>query len=220
MIILLSPAVNQLTPKGSNGYIAGFFNPCDLVEDIVCAGNLTEVFYAVVPDPEGHYGLGHKRETLLRSLPSVLAHELQHMIHFNRRVLLGKSVEEDLWLQEALAHSAEDTIGGVFLARGDEARAHYFREKNYRRAALYLADPTRASIVDFQYSGTLEDRGAAWLFLKYLTDRFGGDVLQRLTDDSQIGTANVTSTTHTEWETLLGNFAVCPVCGRVVSTRA
>ena len=208
VLILLSPAVNQLTPKGANGYIAGFFNPCDLVEDVICGGNLTEVFYAVVPDPAGKFGLEHKRETLLRSLPSVLAHELQHMIHFNRRVLLDNNEQEDLWLQEALAHSAEDTVGGVFLALGDEASAHSFREKNYRRAALYLANPAQASIVDFQYSGTLEERGGAWLFLKYLTDRFGGDVLQRLTENAHVGTANVTSITHTDWQTLLGDFAV------------
>jgi hypothetical protein len=130
------------------------------------------------------------------------------MIHFNRRILVDNNVEyEDLWLMEALAHAAEDTVAGVFRARGDEARAHSFEEKNFRRAALFLQDPA-TSAIDFDFTGTLEQRGAAWLFLKYLTDQFGGGLLQRLTSGSASGAANVVAETGSSWQSLLNGWAI------------
>ncbi len=213
VLILLSPVVNALTPAGEQSFIAGFFNPDDLAQGLddqegsISQGNAGEMFYAVVPDPAGLHGLKHTPENIVRALTPVLAHELQHMIHFNQRLMHG-AVEATRWLEEALAHTAEDTVGGVLLQRGDEVRARQFRRENYLRAAHYLADPASTSIVGFTNDGTLEERGGAWLFLKYLTGRFGGDLLQRLTESKETGAANVIAETQTGWDALLSQWAV------------
>jgi hypothetical protein len=62
--------------------------------------------------------------------------------------------------------------------------------------------------VELDGDGTLEQRGAGWLFLKYLTDRFGGDLLRRLTAASAVGVDNIASATGKRWEDLLSEWAV------------
>jgi hypothetical protein len=211
VLILLTPATNELTLPGENGYIAGYVNPddqsfCDPDGDFPCFGNTAEVIYTVVPDPDGKHGLKHTSAQLLRKLPSVLAHEFQHLIHFNQRALQALHAEAP-WLMEALAHSAEDTVGGVLFQRGDDARAQLFRHDNYQRVAHYLADPASVSILG-EEGGTLEERGAGWLLLKFIAGHFGADVLGRLTRSTEQGTATVSTATGTPWNVLLARWAV------------
>jgi IPT/TIG domain-containing protein len=211
VLVLLTPATNELTLPGEKGYVAGYVNSddlnfCDPNGDFPCSGNSGEVIYTVVPDPEGKHGLKHTSAQLLRKMPSVLAHEFQHLVHFNQRALRALPAEAP-WLMEALAHSAEDTVGGVLLQRGDEMRAQLFRRENYLRAAYFLSDPASVSILG-EHGGTLEERGSGWLLLKYLTGHFGADVLARLTQSTDRGTATVSDVTGTPWNVLLSRWAI------------
>ncbi|MFV2006474.1 MAG: IPT/TIG domain-containing protein [Longimicrobiales bacterium] len=207
VIILLTPVVNRLTPRGADGFAAGFFFGLDLLVDAE-NGNQGEIFYLLVPDPTGKFSDPHSVGELERVLPAILAHELQHMIHFNERVLKrGADRTDALWLSEALAHTAEDVVAEHFAAQGDFDAARLFSAENYRRAALYLDGPSSSSLIVSTGQASLPERGAGWLFVRYLEERFGGiSVLRALTQTTLTGTENVTSAVGFSWPSLLADW--------------
>jgi hypothetical protein len=95
VVILLTPRVNALTPRGQQSFAAAYFYGCDLLARSRCSGsNLGEIFYALVPDPAGQWSDSRSVDLVLRTVPRVLAHEFQHMIQFARR---GNTTDV-LWL--------------------------------------------------------------------------------------------------------------------------
>lgn len=204
IIVLLTPVVNAMTPKNSSGFIAGFFFGCDLVARSVCKGsNGGEIFYTLTADPAAQFSDARSVTSVMRSLPPVLAHEFQHMIHFGFR----KSTDA-LWLSEGLAHHAEDIIADAFAARGDATNASLFRSQNYLRANRYLRDPSGTSLIAENGTGSLELRGAAWLFVKYLVGQHGPAILRQLVQTTESSVTNVVKQTGKPWSTLLANWAV------------
>jgi hypothetical protein len=204
--ILFTPAVNRLTPSGSDGFIGGFFYGLDLLDRE--GSNRGEVFYALVPDSAGQFSDVRPRDVVLRVIPAILAHEFQHMIHFNERVLKrGAPGTEALWLSEGLAQMAEELVARALEAAGDASAAEAYRLGNRIRARRYLADPGAVSLIVATGQGTLEERGAGWLYTLYLWDRGRGkDVLGRLTRTTLTGTANVASVTGRAWGDLLADW--------------
>ncbi len=207
IIILFTPVVNEMTPRNSSGFIAGFFYGLDLTTEP--NSNRSEIFYSLVPDPNGEFGDRRATSDVLRVVPPVLAHELQHMIHFNQRFLLRRVGTEVLWLSEALAHTAEDVVAAALRDRGQDADADRFAIANLQRASRYLADPGKASLISDEPPGSLEERGAQWLFIKYISGHFGGaDVLRTLTQTTLSGVNNVTAVTGRSWSSLLADWSV------------
>lgn len=205
IIILLTPVVNSLTPKGTSGFVAGFFYACDLLPRTACAGsNNGEVFYALTADPTAQFSDARSRETVTRALPAVLAHEFQHMINFGQR---GNNTIEALWLSEGMAHNAEDVVGDEFERRGDLTTASTFRSQNTLRGNRFLRATASTSLLS-EEDASLEMRGGAWLFVKYLEGRFGKTMLQKLTHTTLSSVANVTAQTGRSWSSLLSDFAV------------
>lgn len=204
--ILFTPVVNALTARGTDGFIAGFFFGNDLLDGT--GTNRAEVFYSLVPDPEGKFSDIRTKGRILRTVPAVLAHEFQHMIHFNQRFLMRKSAgAEALWLSEGLAHMAEDLVAQVFIQRRDSVRADDFELGNILRGGRFLAETAGTSLLSSLSPGTLEERGAAWLFVKYLLGHFGGNqLLGRLTQTTRTSTANVTAETGRTWPSLLADW--------------
>jgi hypothetical protein len=202
--ILMTPVVNRMTPEGSaggsQGYIAGFFLASDLLPGLVDSRvtNAREIFYSMVPDPDSppEFGNVFPKEKTLAVIRSVLAHEFLHMILFNYRVLIygeGYSGDymEDLWINEGLAHIAEDLNG--------------FDSSNIGRANLFLVDPGDATLI---YGGDeLEERGASFLFLRHLGDRFGEIVFRNLVQSKKAGTANVEAATGALFNELFADWA-------------
>lgn len=206
IIILFTPRVNALTPASDEGFIAGYFYGCDLVAAARCEKtNGAELFYSMVPDPDGQFGGRRTKSQVLRTVPGVLAHEFQHMINFARK---NESLDA-LWLSEGLAHAAEDIVGDVFLARADTANAIDFKLPNFVRGNRYLGAVSSTSMVSAATPGTLELRGGAWLFVKYIAGHFGGhDLLGRLTRSARTGAANVAAETGQAWSQLFSDFAI------------
>src|SRR5690606_12134009 len=84
-----------------------------------------------------------------------------------------------------------------------------FFGSNLARARLYLADPGGASLINDEPPGSLEERGAQWLFIKYIMGHYGGtDLLGQLTQTTLSGVANVTSATGRSWSALLADWSV------------
>lgn len=204
IIILLTPVVNAMTPSGSSSFIAGFFYGCDLVSRSACSGsNGGEIFYTMTADPTGQFSSARTVLSVLRSLPPVLAHEFQHMIHFGFR----KSTDA-LWLSEGLAHHAEDIVADVYAARGDAVTATQFRAQNFTRASRFLSDPSGTSLIAENGTGSLELRGASWLFVKYLVGQHSSTILRQLVQTTESSVSNVVRQTGKSWSTLLANWAV------------
>lgn len=206
VIILFTPVVNELTPEGSPGFVAGFFFAHDFTN--ADNSNRGEIFYSLVPDPDGDHGDPRTRQVIRRAVPPVLAHEFQHMVHHVEKVRERNGDPEILWLSEGLAHMAEDVVADAFEARGEVDVARDFRNSNNARAFRYLDDPWAHSLIDNESPGTLEERGAHWLFVKYLATQFGNDILADLTQTALIGVANVEAAAGTDWEVLFSRWSV------------
>ncbi|HSJ23300.1 MAG TPA: IPT/TIG domain-containing protein [Longimicrobiales bacterium] len=206
IIILFTPRVNALTPRGSSSFISGFFYGCDLVGSDRCSGtNRGEIFYALVPDPTGRWSDARSRTTVRAAVPPVLAHEFQHMIHFARR---GFS-SDALWLSEGLAHTAEELVADALDARGETSLAQSFRSPNYGRAQQYLTNPPGVSLLGEDLPGSIAQRGAAWLMVRHLRGHHGGTgLLQRLTSSTRTSVANVVHETGRPWRDLASDFGV------------
>lgn len=127
VLLVFTPRVNRLTPRGSETALGGFFLPIDLAaaepggpgvpgpDGSVCpASNEGELLYLAVADPEGREGdpidVGRAR----RNARGLTAHELQHLINAERRVFSGEGGferTEEVWLDEGLSQLAEEVAG-------------------------------------------------------------------------------------------------------------
>ena len=207
VIILFTPSVNRLTPPGSDDFVAGFFFGLDLSTEAEDS-NAAEIFYVMVPDPTGRYGNVQSLNLVRATVPAILAHELQHMIHHNERIIRrGGQRADALWLSEGLAQMSEDLVGEELRRRGS-LDAEDFQTGNWRRANRFLSDPTDVSLIVVIGQGTLEERGAGWLFVRYLRDQAGSDaVLASLTQTTRTGIDNVEAVTGRDWEDLFSDWS-------------
>lgn len=132
VVVLFSPRVNELTPRGADAAVGGFFLPLDLADsgdgddagvpgpggETCPASNEAEVLYLPVPDPAGAHGPEFSRAEALRNARGIVAHELMHLLSAAQRVVLGEGgflALEEVWLSEALSHLAEEVVGFAFL---------------------------------------------------------------------------------------------------------
>lgn len=174
IILLFTPEVNALTPRGSGIFIGGFFLALDLAdagggagvafpEAGTCpASNEAEILYMAVPDPEGRFGEPLTAPQARRLIRELLPHELQHLINAERRVLVdgaGFDALEETWLDEGLSHIAEEVSGLELLGLGRGLNLGFdrvtgtraaldafnaFHIQNFFNLALFLLDPAGA----------------------------------------------------------------------------
>ena len=194
VIIAFTREVNALTPPGSGGgYVGGFFFAGDLFPLQATArqgacprSNVGEIFYLLAPDPAGAVnGNRRSRELVLQSAAGTIAHELEHLINASRRIFVNDAEEfEDAWLDEALAHSAEEinfyaasglsprrnlTLAQISAPPVANAVDRYMLD-NFGRYLTYLEAPDSNSVIG---PDLLETRGGSWAFLRYAADRKG-----------------------------------------------
>lgn len=126
VLAVLTPTVNELTERGSDARVAGFFLPTDLadsgdpdkdgttVDGTCAAGNEAELVYLLAPDPDEEFGDEVTVEVARRNALGVGAHELYHLVSTSYRLIEaggGVSDLEETWLDEALAHVSEEVVG-------------------------------------------------------------------------------------------------------------
>jgi hypothetical protein len=180
VLILLTPTVNALNTQetvDAGVVVLGFFFGADLFPVAQAPfSNEGEVFFAIIPDPTMQFSpADFPVDGIENALNPIFAHEFEHMISANQHFIVRNGPFEDTWLDEGLAHQAE-TLNGFPL-------------QNRLRSALYLDEPESISLVGGD--DTLERRGAAWLFVQYLVDRLGEDVLGALVQTRLVGIPNV-----------------------------
>ncbi len=199
VVILFTPAVNKLTSRGTTGFVGGFFFGRDLLPG-QSGSNGGEIFYALVPDPEARFSDRRTKNEVLAVVPGILAHEFEHMVHFNQRILtLGARDQETLWLSEGLAQMAEEVVARAYEALGDSLGTTLFRAGTRSRVRRYLRGPDTVSLIVAAGQGSLAERGAGFLFLLYLSDQEGMGVLGRLTSTTRTGVDNVEAEVGGRW---------------------
>lgn len=198
--VLLTDQVNALSPncESTGQIIVGYFFGLDLLAG-QAHSNDGEVFYGLVPDPSKPLCAGKAR--VLDLLPPTLIHEFQHMISFHRHVLLGGGAAEETWLNEGLSHFAEE-LGGRQAnnaACTNNNCLDQFAAGDLLNAYDYLTAPEVTYLVEPGTSGgTLRERGANWLFVRWLADQsptdtlLGTDITRRLLGADQAGGISVT----------------------------
>jgi hypothetical protein len=210
VVILLSDAINDLVgrPECNESYVTGFFLGADIAPGTRTQYNNGEVFYGLVPDPFGQVSCPRTVPLVKALLPATFIHEFQHMISFNQHVLVRNGETETVWLNEALSHLAEELGGLHYDSVGNPAAKSEFLFGDLLNAFLYLSNPGATAMVTEDSPVELEERGAQWLFLRYVVDRFGSDVTRQLVQTSRVGEANLVAVTNTSFKTLLGRWAL------------
>jgi hypothetical protein len=198
--------------------VGGFFFGGDLFPRVAtpslgaCArSNVGEIFYLLAPDPAGTInGNPRSKALVLQTAPGTIAHEFEHLINSSRRIYVNNADNfEESWLDEGLAHSAEElnfyaATGlaprqNLDLARlnglqGNSALVNSFYKymiDNMGRYMTYLQAPDSNSVIG---EDLLETRGGSWAFLRYAADRRGeGDqpFFFKLVNSRTTGLANM-----------------------------
>jgi hypothetical protein len=216
--LIFTTAVNALTPPNADSYVGGFTFSRDLFPVVGTtrlfgcpASNEGEYFYLLTPDPLGTVN-GNKRSTgfVDTNTTAVIAHEFQHLINASRRIYVNNASDlEDTWLDEGLAHIAEEllfyheagvgprnNLGTPDIRASEQRRTAFNLDMlgNSGRYRSYLLKPSASS--PYANNDSLSTRGAAWDLLRYLADHKGtsdGNTFFQLVNSTTTGIANVTA---------------------------
>src|SRR3989449_4106890 len=199
VIVLMTNAVNELVSPlecSTTGFVAGDFYGADL---IFGQGNNGEVFYSLVADPSGTLSCAHSVAQVNSLVPVTFIHEFQHMISFGQHYLKRAGAPEVLWLNKGLSHFAEEMGGGSYLPVPDTATFCDYVGGDLHNAYQYFSAPQAHYLLATEGIGTLAERGAMWLFVRYLVDQYAADqsltagdvVTRQLEQTSLTGAANV-----------------------------
>jgi hypothetical protein len=235
VILFFTRAVNELTSGGSNSVVLGFFYQRDLFPKTALPGpcpgsNVAEMFYLLVPDSLGVVNNNKRTKTQVIGFTNgTVAHEYQHLINASRRMYVngaGTNFEET-WLDEGLAHTAEElnfwrasgrsprTNIDVSMFSDPKATAAYttFEVNNFRRYQTYLARTETQAPDGFNDAAhDLQTRGAIWNFLRFAADHLPAGSEDafwfNLVNSKTSGIANLTSALGTAPNSLMRDWAI------------
>ncbi len=235
IILLFTGRVNKLTPANSNGgFVGGFFfagdyfPPTGLPNQSCAESNRAEIMYLLAPDPTGKFGNVRTASSVRQGTRGTIPHEFEHMINAGNRYVNNASAFEDSWLDESLAHFAEEAVGRVsrgftdlqlltmadMLPSGnqsarDDFNAFFFQ--NFARLSYWMARPDTSSAISSN-SANLSSRGAGWAIARFAADNYSnGDVrgfTRRLTAGPATGINNFTTVAAAPLDTLMAGWLV------------
>ena len=218
VVVLLSDQVNKLSGacNSAGSVILGYFFGLDLLPS-QSGSNAGEIFYGLVPDP-GSSSCTISKSYAKTHIGPTFIHEFQHMISYNQHALVRGGLSEDVWLNEGLSHFAEELgarlIPDVFCT--DDSGVHscfsQFAQGDIQNGYRYLRDVEATPLIETsQSTGALAERGANWLFVRWVTDQFTTDTLgtvftRKLVATSALGSANVSQATGVPFPTLVSQW--------------
>ena len=216
VIVLMTPVVNALTSRTEcDVVISGFFFGLDLEDSP--NSNRGEVFYSLVPDPQGQFSCARPVNVVENSTPPTFIHEFQHMISYNQHTIVRQGGrDEESWLNEGLSHIAEEVVARHYdnkypnlpAGRLFSDTANIFINNNLSNSYDFLQATGTTSLTLFESTGTLEERGAAWLFLRWLADQKDSTIFGRLVQTNLTSIANVESVAGESFPVLFGDWAL------------
>lgn len=175
IFILLTPAVGNYGRDTTLGYFSqrDEFAPKPDSPAVFKHSNVKEMLYV------------SSRIVLEGSVDDYLgtiAHEFQHMINFNQKVLLGKNkASDDLWIDEGMAMYAIEA-NGYGLKAGGEVLANHVKR--------YMQEPEAFSLVDWDNNPEGIGYGPVYLFMVYLADRFSESIIKEVVTSAKVGVKN------------------------------
>jgi len=218
VIVLMTNAVNQLvsaTECSTTGFVAGYFYGADL---IFGQGNNGEIFYSIVADPApaSLMSCPHSVAQVNSLVPVTFIHEFQHMISFGQHYLGRAGAPEVLWLNEGLSHYAEEMGGRKYLPVPDTATFCEYVGGDLHNAYQYFSAPQNHFLLATEGIGTLAERGAMWLFVRYLVDQTAAStsladadaVTRQLDQTTFTGAANVEHVTGRPFAETVAHWAL------------
>jgi len=231
VLVLMTNTVNKLVTatecNASGGaFVAGFFFGADLDPAFRndSRSNKGEVFYSIVADPGGTLSCSHSTVEVQRFVPVTFVHEFQHMISFNQHVLKRGGTGEVLWLNEGFSHYAEELGGRSYAASpGGQINGCTIGMTDCRfyggdlvDAYEYLDTTSKHFLLPTAGIGSLAERGAAWLFVRYMVDHYAAgttradwDTLTRsLVGTAQTGAQNIAAVTGDPFPTVVSRWAL------------
>ena len=243
VIILFTGRINKLTPPNSpvgTGFIGGFFFAGDMFPPTDQGGgpntfcpqsNQAEIFYLLSPDPSAKFGNVRTTSSVRQGTRGTIAHEFQHMINAgNRYKNPAVSDFESTWLDEALAHFAEDAVGRVQrgfsdlqtltfadilpcntpCSQANDFNAFFFQ--NLARLTYWMDKPNQYSPISSLADTSLATRGAAWAILRYAADNYSnGDArafTRKLAAGPDTGVKNFSAAAAAPIDTLVAGWLV------------
>ncbi|MFN2316344.1 MAG: hypothetical protein ABR602_06635, partial [Gemmatimonadales bacterium] len=214
VLILITKRVNDFTTNCAQGRVVGYFFGADLLETFTNS-NKSEVFFTFAPSPATAQCSMLARRTVLNQLKPTLIHEFQHMISFNQHRLIRNGSQEETWLNEGLSHLAEDLAGQLIpnaACPGSTSCRGLYATPNLFNAHSYLGNTeAHALVFEGTSTGTLAERGAGFLFVRWLLDRNGtgenGFIFTRaLVATNRLGQANLEAVTGQPMARLVGEW--------------
>jgi hypothetical protein len=235
-------------PNTPGGFVGGFFFAGDFFPPIdqgqgagsFCRqSNQEEIFYLLSPDPTGRFGNVRTAGSVRQGTRGTIAHEFQHMINAGNRyeaVCPPTCSFEATWLDEALAHFAEDAVGRVVRGFTDlqtltfndvlpsgcssqstppckeanDFNAFFFQ--NLARLTYWMDEPHKYSPLSKEADTSLAVRGAAWSIVRYAADNYSNAAPRALTrvlaTGPDTGVRNFASATKAPIDTLVKNWLV------------
>lgn len=237
VILLFTGEVNRITPAGLNeGFVGGFFfagdyYPASGPTGQSCAeSNDAEIVYLLAPDPTGKFSDPHSPDDVRQGTRGTIPHEVEHMINAgNRYFNPAATAFEDNWLDESLAHIAEEAVGRVargftdlqtltmqdMLPAGNQAARDDFNAfffQNFARLTYWMARPDTSSGISSNSDQNLSSSGADWAIGRYAADNYSnGDVrafTRRLAAGPDNGIKNFTTVAGASLDTLMAGWFV------------
>ena len=128
IMILMTKEVNKDDLRGISSTGGWVWNG-DLYPRTACAtSNQAEIFYGRVPDPSGTFGNPSTRQKTLESYPSLLTHEITHLVQAAGEVFSGAQLA--IWEAEGGAVLAEQLVAYRLLGHGSGRNLGYAAFEN------------------------------------------------------------------------------------------
>ena len=113
-------------------------------------------------------------------MKSFLAHEFQHLINCNQKNRIRK-INEDIWLNEARSEYAPTLCG-----YNENYKGSYLQ----MRVSSFMFKPSDPLC---EWQDDVDDYGPASLFIHYLVDHYGEEILKETTQSEKVGIASINS---------------------------
>ncbi|MRR54548.1 MAG: hypothetical protein EG822_08565 [Deltaproteobacteria bacterium] len=166
IFILLLKVLDGFSEKNTS-YIAGYFDPTN--EYDIPPTNKKELIYMNI-NPAPGIVVGNE------DFNDTLAHEFQHMIHWQQKTYLKKLVD-DTWLDEAMS-----TVAGTYCGYGP----------SWYHVWIYEQDPSNSLVT---WDSEAEDYGVAYMWAQYFKDHYNGsgNIFKLMLDQNSTGITSVNS---------------------------
>jgi hypothetical protein len=230
VLVLMTNTVNKLVTASAcntTGFVAGFFFGVDLDPAFRndSRSNKGEVFYSIVADPGGTLSCSHSTTEVENFVPVTFIHEFQHMISFGQHVIARPGGNgEVLWLNEGFSHYAEELGGRSYALSPDATVADCtigttecrFYGGDLLNAYEYLDSTSKHFLLPTTGIGSLAERGAAWLFVRYVVDKYAAGntsadwntLTRSLVSTSLTGAENIATVTGNPFSTVVSRWAL------------